>query len=572
MELDEPESEAVVQSKIREAVATYRLAKSETILVLPRGDVEMRLMTFPFVPVEELPEMARFQATREFSGFDPTAPLDFILLNEKGIGSGFSTASVPVLGRRVLAASITSAQKARWTALCDECQLKLRRIAIKPCETAALWRTSSAFDPTRTELIVELDTQEASLAVLHRGQPIYMRSPRLIQGTFPVEGTGRESENGNIGDTSIFLPMGPPVSESSGNRTDTPGAAFNRGTSAWLVAELKRTRFAVRNEVLPVGIDSFILCGVSKSLIEIAGDLRDGVGSPITLFDPWQGVLCSGDLRTSPPEYAEDFASLLGTLTQAVSGRPSDIDLLNPKRKPESLARRRLLTAAGCALLLLCIAILAFGFYRRSALENDIRQLGKEVAELKKEEVSVKKQREQLQAIDTWASDQVNWFEQLDWFSSHLPPSQNVILTSLLLRGTGGGAIELKGLARSAEELPQIEERLWDATHRVRSGEKGEEKGNSQYAFRFDLTVLITPRGEAIPKGDKEGDLNAPETRTASPNNSEAADQDTDKPNKIETPPPEQKKESETPETKEAAPADRADSPASSPATEGACV
>src|SRR3954464_1780639 len=54
--------------------------KVTTLVGVGRDNVQMKLMTLPPAPLDELPEMVRFQAEREFTALGTEAALDFIPL------------------------------------------------------------------------------------------------------------------------------------------------------------------------------------------------------------------------------------------------------------------------------------------------------------------------------------------------------------------------------------------------------------------------------------------------------------------------------------------------------------
>ncbi|MGL6196343.1 MAG: hypothetical protein ACRC2T_16115, partial [Thermoguttaceae bacterium] len=71
-----------VSNFILDYTSKNKLAKSDVVFVLSRSDVEVRTMMFPNIPVDEIPEMIKFQASREFSHYDQNTPLDFFVLED----------------------------------------------------------------------------------------------------------------------------------------------------------------------------------------------------------------------------------------------------------------------------------------------------------------------------------------------------------------------------------------------------------------------------------------------------------------------------------------------------------
>lgn len=501
-----------VRAKIRETVAREKLAKYDTLIVLPRGDVEIRSMSFPFVPEAELPELVRFQAGREFNGYDEGAPVDFLLLKERSSGTATSTGAVPALNRRVLATALPSVEVRKWMELCETCHLKLRRLLLRPCETTALWRRDLDFNEAKTALLVEVDSEEASQAVVCRGQPIFMRSPRLMSGSYADEaGSSPDFMGGPNSSVFITSASSPPPTESS---AQLAGNAIVDNLAS-LIAELKRTRFAVRNEVPPVSIDSVVLCGTGRAQAHAAAKIQEAMEIPASLFDPWAGLVRTGELKSALPFFAEQYAPLLGAILSAATGTPADLDLANPKRKPETVGKGRILAVLGVVAALVLVSVIAYGYVRRSRLEAELKTLAANIENLKKVEAAVKKQRSLLNAVEDWDNNRVNWFEQLDWFSRSLPDARDTKLTALTLTTAGSGSktagvtgvIDFKGYARNGEVLGPMEEHLRDKTHLLSSGAKRVDTSEKDYGYYYEMRVYINPKGDISTAAEAEKDV-----------------------------------------------------------------
>ncbi|MDR0608563.1 MAG: pilus assembly protein PilM [Planctomycetaceae bacterium] len=459
----------VSKDRLKEHVQKYRLIKSEVIVVLSRADVEVRPMVFPPVPVDELPDLVKFQATKEFNGYDPTAPLDFFItnklehvsrstlfpavrtVNKKGKADEMISGGSP---KHLLASTLRPATLRKIQEFCDELNLTLRRVVLRPCETAYLWRHTTGFDPDRAALIVELDSQETSQSVLFQGEPVFMRSPK------------------------ISCPE------------DVSASDF----AARLIAELKRTRIAVRNEIQGVTVDEVVLCGVGANFESLAKQVSNGLDIPVKTFDPWQGIRCSGTLQKNLPEKPERFASLIGTILQNIRNESSNIDFCNPKKRREPAGHRQLITGILAAALFVLTCLIGFGFYSRTSLTNEVRTLKAKFNTLKNTAGTVTEQQNQLNAIDAWLADNVDWFEQLDWLSRKMPGAQEMILTELTFSANNGGSMNLRSLLKDFSVVSPMEEQLRDEKHVIKPGEKGTSSGNPQYGFRYDLSVFLSKK------------------------------------------------------------------------------
>lgn len=464
-----------LKKRLEEFIREHRLAKAETIVLLSRSEVEVRPMLFPPVPVEELPDLVKFQASKEFNGYDGAAPLDFFITNKlDNVSRSTLFPAVRAVGRQkdggqatpvstgspkhLLASTIRGETFRKIRQFCEELNLNLRRVVLRPCEAAYLLRQRKEFNQQRTVLLVELDTTETSQAVLFQGEPVFLRSPK------------------------ISCPE------------DVGAADF----AARLVAELKRTRIAVRNEIQGVTVDEVVLCGVGRRFEALARQVSEAMEIPVKTFDPWEGLSRSGDLKNPQLESSERFAALLGATVRAGKGESSDIDFCNPKKRPEPVGHRQVVTGvlAACFFLLVCAT--CFGFYYRTNLADEVKKLSAQKVALDKTAKTVAVERSQLKAIDDWLADDANWFDQLAWLSRNTPPSQDMILNRLTLSANRGGSMTLESLVRDSSVVSPMEERLRDENHDVKTGEKGEFKGNLQYGFRFNLTVFLSKSAGAL--------------------------------------------------------------------------
>ncbi|MDR0703479.1 MAG: hypothetical protein LBF88_00670 [Planctomycetaceae bacterium] len=455
------------KEQLKEIVQKYRLVKSEAVVVLSRADVEVRPMVFPPVPIDELPDLVKFQATKEFNGYDATAPLDFFITNKLEHVSRstlFPAVRTPnkkgktqetIVGgspKHLLASTLRIVTLHKIQEFCDKLNLTLRRVVLRPCETASLWRRTPNFDPNRAALIVELDPHETSQAVLFQGEPVFMRSPKI----------------------------------------SCPEDVSTSDFAARLIAELKRTRIAVRNEIQGVTVDEVVLCGVGAKFESLAKQVSISLDIPVKTFDPWQGIRCSRTLQENLPEKSERFASLIGTILQNAKNESSNIDFCNPKKRREPAGRRQLITGILAVTLFILTCLIGFGFYSHTALTNEVKTLTAKLNTLKQTAGTVTEQRNQLNAIDAWIADNVDWFEQLDWLSRKMPTAQQMILTELVFSANNGGSMNLRSLLKDFSVVSPMEEQLRDEKHVIKPGEKGTSSGNPQYGFRYDLSVFLS--------------------------------------------------------------------------------
>jgi len=477
-----PESvgEAVVQF-----VRKHKLAKADVVFVVSRSEVEVRPFSFPPIPNEEIPDAIRFQAPKEFNRYDPNSPLDFFILNEQ-TGNGdlpSITFRAPaaksaktdhdghhnsaVAKRRVLASIIRPGLVKEISSLCEKANLNLKRIVLHPCEEAFLLRQTPAFSETKTYLLVEIDPTEVLLTIIFRGQPVFMRSPRLF---------GERAERVKIA-----------------------------GLTSQILSEIKRTLIAVQNEIQGIAVDQIIMLGNSEDHQKLAGDLSGALNLPIMQFDPWADLKRGGELQKNHPVSPELFAPLIGATLLVGQNIPSDIDYVNPKRRPPDNSKQQIFTTIALAAALLILFSVVFGFWRNYAAQKEVKRLDARKTQLKKESEEVGQQVKLVNSIEAWESGRFNWLSQLNWLSTTVPPSEDFMLTSLDIHvpTPGKGRFTIKGLAKDDKTAAQAVDQMWDETHQPSRGTITTRPSNvPRYPQQLDLVVEISQKGTVIKLDD----------------------------------------------------------------------
>ena len=103
------------------------VGKVTTLVGVGRDHVQMKLLTLPPAPADELPDLVRFQAEREFTALGTEAALDFIPLA--------GDAQTP---HQVLAVALSPAGLAEAREVCQLLDVEPDRIVLRACAAAAL--------------------------------------------------------------------------------------------------------------------------------------------------------------------------------------------------------------------------------------------------------------------------------------------------------------------------------------------------------------------------------------------------------------------------------------------------
>lgn len=432
------ESDAAAQ--IAAAITLRGLSRSDTLVAVGRSSIELRLLSLPPAPDEELPDLVRFQAQREFNALEESWPLDFIPFA--------APADQP---RNVLAAAIDAELVTKIQEACQASGLKVRRMVMRPCAAAALRCRSQGDEPSQVQLLADLLLDEADLTVIVGRQPVFLRTVRL-----------------------------------PGDPLECEEAAQS------LQAEVRRTMVASLNQLGGRRVETLVLCGSDRKHAALAESLAQQISLPCELFDPFEGLRREGELKDHLPDHPGRFAPLLGALVDELRETVPAIDFLHPRRRPAPPSRRKTYLQVGVAVAAVVLAVLVWAWISYQGLSDEIDRLQAQSKEWDRKLEKAAKLDRTASTIDQWTVPNVVWLDQLRWLSEELPPAREAMITQAQFSGvTKNGEIALEGLADSVETVERIDNRLRDKTHQVLGKGKSGDTSKNPYTLRFNSTVTI---------------------------------------------------------------------------------
>ncbi len=438
---DANRSEVSVGEQISAALAAHRLGRIDALVAVSRSDVELRHLSLPPAPDDELPEMVRFQAVREFNALEDDWPLDFLPIDED-----------PEQPRNVLAATVDPKLVDKIRRTCEAAGVKPTRLILRPCAAASLLRRRHPAGRKEVCLLVDLLEDEADLTVMVEQKVVFVRHARL---------------------------RGDPLTAPAGSEA--------------LVSEIRRTMAAAQNQLGGRRVESVVLCGAGAEYAALARSLGDQLPTPAELFDPLDGLELAGELRRRRPDRAGRFAPLLGMLWDELEGAPHAFDFLNPRRRPEPPSRRRTYVLAGAGAALAVLMMLIFGWVQASRLNADIKGLDNQLKDLDNQVKRAAKTERAAEEIGKWMASEVVWLDKIRWLSENLPGQEDAMLTQLNLSVTAGkrGVMSMDVLLKDVDAIDELVANLNDRSHRVESSSMGEAKSKGHYSQRVRASVLF---------------------------------------------------------------------------------
>jgi hypothetical protein len=468
--------------------------KTITLVGVGRDNVQMQLLSLPPAPVDELPELVRFQADRDFTALGNEASLDYIPIS--------GDAQTP---NQVLAVALNSAGVAEAREVCESLGVEANRIPLRACASASLVHRAGLIDPDHIALIVNALTDEADLTVQAGDTVVLMRTVRLPD---PSQGESRQRA---------------------------------------LVGEIRRTMAAVRQQLADRKVEQVILCGTQSSFASTE-PLSTELAVPVAEFDAVAQAPSGLAAQGLPADSLARFAAVLGMALGEADRRPPIVDFANVRRKAErrQFGRTHALAAAAAVIALLWFATYSWRQLARPA--HELADLKTEIASLKTQVDKYEEFTEQAGSVERWLATDVNWLDELEEFARRVRPrplndkdfpvNNDVVITQVTLSrpagaGQAGGQVDLQAKAKSVAAMRELEQRLRDGRHRVMPGSLKKDSTVPGYPQSLDLQIRVEPPSDEAPSDEPSTEKQAtvkPSTDQSATENESTETVSTEKP------------------------------------------
>jgi Tfp pilus assembly PilM family ATPase len=292
-----------IGARLAAAMSGHLGGKLTTIIGAGRDHAQMKLMSLPPAPSDELPDMVRFQAEREFTALGSDAALDFIPLS--------GDAQTP---HQVLAVAMSPAGMTEVRELCQSLGVEADRIALRACGAGALAHRAGTIAANKVALVVNPLTDEADLTV-QAGEHVHlMRTVRL------------------------------------------PDASHGEGRQRAMIGEIRRTIAAARQQMVDSQVEEVVLC-CSHASADLANNLSEELEIPVTILDPVASAPSGLASQGVAAESLARFAAVLGVALAEADRRPPIVDFINFRRRREAqrFTRTHAIAAAAAAIAVLGI-------------------------------------------------------------------------------------------------------------------------------------------------------------------------------------------------------------------------
>jgi hypothetical protein len=355
------DTDAVIGEKLKKGLSEKGVARSELIFVVDRQHVEIREVSVPPAPADELPDLVRFQARNVFASMNEHWLLDYV---------PFENADEEP---RVLAIAIPPTLKEQCLAVAEAAGLKLKRILFRPYAFCDLFE--SRLSDEKKRLLIHPNEKQVDFTITDGDQLIATRS---------VNAAG-DQDHGKL--------------------------------AGQMVSEARRTIASTRSALGGHNLDQILIGADKKDFAELEEFLSSQLDIPVVFCDPMRSVNPS-NLVAPRPKHPELYAPLIGGLVREYSGDKPRVDFLHP-RKPvvkKRDYRKTLLAASAVAVLLLGGLIVGWNILASQSAEIDRlqTQLNNErrINRGDSNQPGLDEMIGQVNELDKWQMTRVNWLDE----------------------------------------------------------------------------------------------------------------------------------------------------------------
>lgn len=373
-------SDEEVAEQLKVQLASHRLSRADAMVVVSRGNAEVRLVDVPPAPSSELPDIVRFVARNEFASLNDNWMLDYVRLSGDEASTG-----------QVLAAGVSPELSRQMKTILELSGLRLKHIVLRPY--AAVDFIQDRLDENRVQLLVDFNGLQTDLTIVDGHKLVATRTIRLS------------------------------AKEDAAER---------------IIPEVRRTIASSARALSGKSVNQILVCGAQPEHQEMAERLQGRLESDVHLVDPLKQANVGSKIDCENPSR---YVALMGALMQRGRQRVPAIDFLNPKKAVSQTGDYRKYWLYGSLAAVALFLLVGFGWWtlRSQTLENE--QLKQTLADLKNlnqgktARPAVDKTLKEVGMVDNWKLNQVNWQEHLLQYSELALTADDTILDSFT--GTG---------------------------------------------------------------------------------------------------------------------------------------
>jgi Tfp pilus assembly PilM family ATPase len=422
--------------------------QADVVFVLRRAQTEMRLLTLPNIPADELPDTVRFQVAQQFNTADE-GPVDFVVLGETDDNQIF--VSVATVAPQVLSDVMATSSMAGLTS---------KSVVLSSFSTANFIHSQTPTSQHR--LIVDLLDGELELTVCHNGLAQFARSVKL-----PERGAS---------------PLG-------------------------VLSEVRRTIASYSNQPTPGHVELVTIIGNSQLHQEIQNEISEKLSIDAELYNPLDDCIVTSldnSNTDSTPNEPAQFTSLIGAAFQLQIGEIPTLDFVNPRKPPVPISPLRKNLKYILSGLVAFVLAAVFLIKPVITTKETISQLQIAVQDKPSKDKTNKALTTRLQKVASFENSRINWLDELVSMSNKFPPAKQALVDSFTAKTSISsrnaetrGQIYVDVHLLNVESLQMLETNLLTPAYRITGTGFQPDPENSDYPFTVTERIrIITPDPE----------------------------------------------------------------------------
>jgi hypothetical protein len=442
-----PSLDGVIDDGSHSLVSNRVLGRLRTVVALRRSLVELKPLRLPPSPPEDLPELVRFQAARDFQS-----------LAEGGLFDYVSLAGDESHPREVLAAVVIDQRVAALKESLAAAGAQARRMVLRPCAAVSLLLRQLGTPTGELRMLVDFLQGEIEMTVFSLSQVVFLRSV-----PWPATDDGEDELDGRDGLRGRMLEV-----------------------------EIRRTLTAARNQSGQGAIEGIYLWRDGSRSARWTSWLGGRLPFPVREIDPCRAA--SLEFLGEPPsaELAARCAPLLGLLLDDAQRIDPVVDFLRVQGRRPVL--QRMLPIAGLAaavVLLMAIAVVSAWNHKRR-MDTEIADASAQLARIDKMLEPLKTTAKNAEPLVRWAGTDIVWLDEIRNLAEKLPSAEKLLLEEVRLSAdAAAGTLAIDGRADSAETVSQLEQAIRDTRRRVDPQVSQQDKANPQYPWSFKSSLSV---------------------------------------------------------------------------------
>lgn len=441
------------------------------VMSVPRGQVLLRPVTLPAnTAADELPAMARFQASRDLPVADDDTVIDIALeahfdgASPGGAYDADGGAAAPAApaGLDVLAAAVRHETVVFYRNVAAAAGAKLLALGMRAHAQARCVEACGGVERDTRTSVIHVRPDELLIDVLAGCDLVFTRAVRL------------------------------PAADAPGAEQNVGASPLKRSTRAEQVAAEALRNLRSYEATQPRGkLSRVLVAGRTGVEAALASTLAHELGRVCQTLD----VAASLSLPDEQRDAADDAVAAIGLAIGTLDRDGLPFDFLHPHEAPPKRDHRRL--AAGLAAACFVGAVLLAYGARQNMLEPRraaLAEVTEQVRQLEDNQRFFRQAVREHETLEQWQQRRQPWADHLAYLSAILPPSDELYVTQLATATSGAMRIGVQ--ARDTETLSQLDRALRSAGYQPRP--MAVTPGNDRHGYPFRATLELTPPRDTL--------------------------------------------------------------------------